>query len=219
MCNPDAMPRTSRRRSISSTAISSSWSSLVTCRSIYSAAMTDIQRPPRDITPKEFFESWLPAQAGAVAPPARPMTVRVRLDGEGGGSWDLELGPGGLVVTTEATGSGEPEVTVAQSTAAWPAIGPREPRAAPPAPPPARAARCPFPAAAPQKGPPGGKGPARFGGAGPHGPPWSMTVKPGGRPFDASRPDATITVDAETYGQMLARTLPAPAAYFQGKIR
>src|SRR5262249_22680579 len=138
MCNPDAMPRTSRRRSISSTAISSSWSSLVTCRSIYSAAMTDIQRPPRDITPKEFFESWLPAQAGAVAPPARPMTVRVVLDGEGGGSWDLELGPGGLVVTAEAKFSGEPEVTVAQSTADWRAIVHGEPGATDLAPPQAR---------------------------------------------------------------------------------
>jgi len=181
--------------------------------------MTDIQRPPRDITPEEFFESWLPAQAGAVAPPAKPMTVRVLLDGEGGGSWDLELGPGGLVVTTEARGSGEPEVTVAQSTADWRAIVHGEPGATDLAPPQARPTDVLFLDAAAQKLLADVKGTIRFEVTGYNGRTWSMTVKLGDRQLDASRPDATITVDAETYAQMLARTLPAPTAYFQGKIR
>lgn len=180
--------------------------------------MTDIQRPPRDITPKEFFESWLPAQAGAVAPPAKPMTVRVLLDGEDGGSWDLELGPGGLVVTAEAKGSGEPEVTVAQSTADWRAIVHGEPGATDLAPPQARPTDVLFLDPAAQKLLAEVVGTIRFEVTGYNGRTWSLTVKLGaGAPSDP--PDATISVDADTYAQMLARTLPAPAAYFQGKIK
>jgi len=181
--------------------------------------MTDIQRPPRDITPKEFFESWLPAQAGAIAPPAKPMTVRVLLDGEDGGSWDLELGPGGLVVLTEAKGSGEPEVTVAQSTADWRAIVHGEPGATDLAPPQARPTDVLFLDPEAQKLVQQVNGTIRFEVTGYNGRTWWLLVKLGTRPLDADRPDATISVDAETYAAMLARILPPAAAYFQGKIR
>src|SRR5262249_59150837 len=86
----------------------------------YTATMAQIQRPPADITPQRFFEEWLPAQAAAQGGAPTPMTVRVRLLEDDGGSWDLRLGPGGLSVA--APSEGEPEVTIVQSVADWRAI-------------------------------------------------------------------------------------------------
>src|SRR5262249_58227398 len=61
-------------------------------------------------------------------------------------------------------------------------------------------------------------GTIRFEVTGYNGRTWALTVKLGGKPLDVAAPDATISVDAETYAAMLARVLPPPAAYFQGKI-
>jgi hypothetical protein len=93
-------------------------------------------KPPADITPQQFFETWLPEQL-AGAPPVKPATVRVRLDGEGGGVWDLVLGPSGLTVVPGG-GTGEAEVTLAQTVADWRAITVGEPGAVTLAPPQAK---------------------------------------------------------------------------------
>jgi hypothetical protein len=49
-------------------------------------------RPPPDLTPTDFFESWLAeayAREGRRAPDDAPL-VRVTLSGDGGGEWDIQ---------------------------------------------------------------------------------------------------------------------------------
>src|SRR6266508_3687482 len=71
-------------------------------------------RPPPDITPRAFFEEWLPAQLGAGLVGGARLTVRVVLDGDGGGAWDLRTGDSGLTVSPPggATLQGVPSVIV-----------------------------------------------------------------------------------------------------------
>jgi len=178
--------------------------------------MPQIQRPPSDITPESFFASWLPAQAAVLAAET-PMTVRVRLVGDGGGAWDLRLGPSGLAVTVPA--EAEAEVTILQSVADWRAIAVGEPGQVNLAPPQARPTDILFLDPTAQQLVKQVAGTIRFEVTGYNGRTWALTVKLGARPLDADRPDAIISVDAETYAAMLARVLPAPAAYFEGKIK
>jgi hypothetical protein len=189
--------------------------------------MAQIQRPPSDITPNEFFESWLPGQAAAHLGAATAMTVRVRLKGEGGGGWDLRLGPEGLAVG--APSDAEAEVTLVQSVADWRAIVVGEPGQVSLAPAQARPTDILFLDPVARDVVKQVAGTIRFEVTGYNGRTWSLTVKIGTRPArptppgsdasDAMPADATISVDAETYAAMLARVLPPPAAYFQGKIR
>jgi hypothetical protein len=84
-----------------------------------------IQRPPRDITPTDYFCSWLPGQYGDWASQIaaggvgdRPIDVAV--SGDGGGQWSLRATPGGLDV---ATGPGEnPVLELAITVADWRAL-------------------------------------------------------------------------------------------------
>lgn len=174
------------------------------------------QRPPADTTPARFFEEWLPAQMAGKKGPEKPLRVRVRLDGEGGGTWDLALGAAGLVVTPG--GAGDAGVHIVQSVADWRAIAVGEAGAVNLAPPQASPTDVLFLDAAAQKVVALVKGTIRFEVTGYNGRTWSIDVKlgPGGPP---ASPDATISVDAETYAQMLARTLPPAAAFFSGKVK
>jgi putative sterol carrier protein len=179
--------------------------------------MSDLRRPPRNLTPTEFFESWLPAQAQGVATPARPLTVRVTLSGDDGGAWDLELGAAGLRVHPGASG-GTPDVSLWQSTQDWRAIVHGEEGALDLAPAQARPTDLLFLDAAAQQVVLSARGTIRFEVTGYNGRTWSLTVKLGPQP-QPEQPDATISVDAETYAQIQARTLPPPAAFFSGKIK
>lgn len=174
-------------------------------------------RPPADITPTRFFEEWLPAQLSA-APKTnlKPMTVRVTLDGSDGGSWDLKLGPSGVAV--QSSGGGEAEVTILQDVKDWKAIAVGEPGAVNLAPPQASPMDLLFLDPGAQQVLNQVKGTVRFEVTGYNGRTWAITVKFGDAPL-APTPHATISVDAETYAAMLARTLPAPQAYFQGKVK
>ena len=51
-----------------------------------------------------------------------------------------------------------------------------------------------------------------------HGRTWALTVKLGDQPMP-ERPDATISVDAETWAKMLKRQMQPAEAYFAGKVR
>jgi hypothetical protein len=179
--------------------------------------MPPIERPPTDITPQGFFETWLPEQARAVKAQT-PITVRVLLAGDDGGAWDLSLSPDGLSVAAGGNGA-EPQVTVVQTVADWRAIAVGEPGGVNLAPPQARPTDVLFLDPEAQKLVQQVTGTIRFEVTGYNGRTWSLTVKLGTKPLAADQPDATISVDAETYAAMLARTLPAPQAYFQGKIR
>ena len=173
-------------------------------------------KPPADITPQQFFETWLPEQL-AGAPPVKPTTVRVRLDGEGGGVWDLVLGPSGLTVVPGG-GTGEAEVTLTQTVADWRAITVGEPGAVTLAPPQAKPTDILFLDRAAQQVVAMVKGTIRFEVTGYNGRTWALIAKlgPGPTPEVA---DATMSVDAETYAAILARVIPPAAAYFQGKVK
>jgi len=173
-------------------------------------------KPPADITPQQFFETWLPEQL-AGAPSVKPTTVRVRLDGEGGGVWDLVLGPSGLTVVPGG-GTGEAEVTLAQTVADWRAITVGEPGAVTLAPPQAKPTDILFLDRAAQQVVAMVKGTIRFEVTGYNGRTWALIAKlgPGPTPEVA---DATMSVDAETYAAILARVIPPAAAYFQGKVK
>ena len=178
-----------------------------------------VNRPPRDITPETFFSDWLlseykqlrEAAGGAATPPNT--TIGVNLDGDGGGEWTLTLADGEL---SSASGlSGDADVTLVQSVNDWRALMCGEEGA--PDLVPANANPMDALLAADQathdlltdvvgcinlkmSG---------FGGRD-----WQLQVM-----FkNATEPEATFAVDAETYGQMLDGSLPAPQAYFAGKI-
>jgi putative sterol carrier protein len=174
------------------------------------------QRPPSDITPQAFFETWLPAQLPAGQGTQAPLTVRVELEGDGGGAWDVQSGPGGVAV--EPAGAGTPDVTLHQTVADWRAIIGGEPGAVSLAPPQASPTDLLFLDRTAQQIVQTTKGTFRFEVTGYNGRTWALSVKIGPQPL-AAQPDATISVDAETYAAMLARTLPAPQAYFQGKVK
>jgi hypothetical protein len=174
-------------------------------------------RPPAGTTPAEFFETWLPAQLAGRKASAQPITVRARLEGEGGGVWDLALGEGGLAVTPGG-GAGEPDVSMAQTVRDWAAIALGEPGAVSLAPAQASAADVLFLDAAAQQALTQSKGTIRFEVTGYNGRTWALMVKIGGGPIPESA-DAVISVDAETYAAMLRRELPPAAAYFQGKVK
>jgi putative sterol carrier protein len=173
-------------------------------------------RPPADITPGRFFEEWLPAQlAAAPRGNLKPMTVRVSLDGDGGGAWDLKIDGGLTVVKASAA---DPEVTILQTVQDWKAIAVGEAGAVNLAPPQSSPMDILFLDRAAQDVLGAVRGTIRFEVTGYNGRTWQLTVKFGPQPL-ATEPNATISVDAETYAGMLARTIPPPQAYFTGKIK
>jgi hypothetical protein len=172
-------------------------------------------RPPPDLTPAQFFETWLPSQM--TRGPDKPIAVRVRLEGEGGGVWNLRLGPSGLQVTLAGDG-GEPDVTIVQTAQDFRAIAFGEPGALNLAPPQSSPTDLLFLDAAAQQIVAQVKGTIRFEVTGYNARTWALAVKLGPGPVPAT-PDAVISVDAESYAAMLARVLPPAAAYFQGKVK
>src|SRR5215213_1434990 len=91
--------------------------------------MSTFQRPPRHLSPTEFFESWLPGQyadvvarARAAKPGAVPpdFTAAISLDGDGGGAWTLAVKGGALTVTPGTPG--KTDVAMRQSVADWAAL-------------------------------------------------------------------------------------------------
>ncbi len=178
--------------------------------------MPDAVRPPSDITPARFFEEWLPAQlAAAPRGNLKPMTVRVQLDGDGGGAWDLRLGDG---LTVQPAAAGAAEVTILQTVQDWKAIAVGEPGAVNLAPPQSSPMDILFLDRAAQDVLGAVKGTIRFEVTGYNGRTWQLNVTFGSQPRP-TEPNATISVDAETYAGMLARTIPPPQAYFTGKIK
>ncbi len=178
-----------------------------------------VARLPQDITPAQFFEEWLPAQASALAiKPARNLRVRVELSGDGGGVWELAVSSEGLT-TSRGNGAGAlADVTVRQTVADWRAIVAGEPGAVNLAPAQGTPADLLFIDRAAQQVLSTVRGQVRFEVTGFNGRTWEANVA-FGQGAAKDQPDAIITVDAETYAAMQARTLPAPQAYFQGKIR
>src|SRR5690606_39157497 len=77
-----------------------------------------------DITPREFFETWLPGEYERLlaegAPKSPELVACVRLSGDGGGAWTLRLSGGSLSVA--AADTAEAEVMVEHSVDDWRAL-------------------------------------------------------------------------------------------------
>lgn len=176
------------------------------------------RRPDREITPHQFFTSWLPAeierlgQAGGIP----EMLVRIQLDGEGGGSWDLSVSAGKLEARAQPS-AGSPLVFLHMTVQDWRAIVVGEDGPVDLTPPKASPTDLLFVDSVSQQLLATLGGTFRFEVHGYNGRTWTLTAVFGGEP-EKAEPDATISTDAETYGKILARQMAAPEAYFQGKI-
>ncbi len=179
-------------------------------------------RPPRDITPQTFFTDWLPrefgSEFGAGKRAASDITVAVRLDGDGGGLWVLDVKGGALAVRKPGEPGPAPVVSLWQTVQDWRALAAGEDGSnVDLAPPQASALDVLFVDPQSRQIMSAVKGLVRFEVTGYNGRTWWMHVKFGTQ-ADKSEPDATITVDAGTYAAILARKLAPPEAYFSGKI-
>jgi hypothetical protein len=183
--------------------------------------MSISDRPPRDITPRGFFEQWLPSVfAARFAGPRRPaMEVRVRviLDGEGGGGWDLEVRGATLTVSAARAEGPAPPVVMRQTVADFRAVIVGEEGTIDIAPPEASPFDLLFLDPTSRDLLDTVRGTLRFEVTGYHGRTWSLVVSLGGVVAGAT-PDATIGVDAETYAKLRARTMQPSEADFAGKI-
>jgi putative sterol carrier protein len=177
-----------------------------------------INRPPSDITPKAFFEEWLPgeyaklsASAAGKAPP--DAVIGVALSGDGGGAWTLAMKSGALTGTAGAPATAD--FILSHSVDDWRAViigeqgGPELlPGNANPmnallaADDTLKAALDPI------------SGTIELNVTGFNGRTWSLKIAFKG----AADPAASITVDTDTLAQMRAGTIAPPQAFFAGKI-
>jgi hypothetical protein len=178
-------------------------------------------RPPREIDAAGFFTDWLPREFAAEFGPGKrassDITVAVHLEGDGGGHWVLDVVQGRLSVRDEGAHGPEPQVSLRQSVADWRAMAVGEDGAIDLAPPQASPLDVLFVDPVSRQILNAVRGMVRFEVSGYNGRTWWMHVKFGSQP-EPREPDATIAVDAETYGKMLSRKLMPPEAYFAGKI-
>lgn len=180
-------------------------------------------RPPRDITPRGFFNDWLPeafaSEFGAGKRAASDITVAVKLDGDDGGHWFVDVKGNALTVRQPGEPGPAPMVQLWQTVQDWRALAVGEDGAnVDLAPPQASALDVLFVDPASRQILTAVKGLVRFEVTGYNGRTWWMHVKFGTQP-DKGAPDATIIVDAGTYADILARKLAPPEAYFSGKIQ
>ncbi len=179
--------------------------------------MATFNRPPSDTTPKTFFTSFLPSEyarlrgEGIPAPP--DVCVAIHLEGDGGGTWALTLAGGELTVSEDSPDKAD--IAIKQSVADW------------------RTFTLEVPGEGDQVALPEGVSLE------------SLLVNPAikqtldttngtlriqitefeGRTLaaditfhGAAEPHATISIDAETAAAIRDGSLPAPQAFFAGKI-
>ncbi|ACY17446.1 hypothetical protein Hoch_4957 [Haliangium ochraceum DSM 14365] len=180
--------------------------------------MTTIQRPPSDITPKDFFENWLPAEferlKGSAAAPPPDLTAQIHLEGEGGDTWQLALRGGQLSVSTEPASA--PEIAITQSVEDWRAITVGESgEGLDLTPPEGISIEHWFVNPVIHQTLQNTKGTLRFEIPGFHGRTFAAELSFHG----AETPRAVISIDAETVKALRDGSLPAPQALFSGKIQ
>jgi hypothetical protein len=179
-------------------------------------------RPPADITAARFFGDWLPKEFASEFGPGKrtagDVTVAVKLEGEGGGHWVVDVKGGVLGVRPPGAAGPEPVVTLRQTVQDWRALAVGEPGAIDLAPPQASPLDVLFVDPQSRAIMEAVRGTVRFEVTGYNGRTFWMLVKFGPQP-ESDPPDATLIVDAETYGRVLARQIAPPEAYFSGKIQ
>jgi len=184
--------------------------------------MSDVSlnRPPADIAPAEFFESWLPAEYERLdalrvekSLPAPPnITVAVTLTGEGGGVWTLAVVDQKLGVTPGD--SAEIDLGFSLALKDWRALIAGDGGDDDLLPSEGSMADALLVGTQIHESLQDVRGTIRFELTGFKGGTWATEVAFGG----AAEPQATLSIDAETYAQMRTGALPAPQAYFSGKI-
>lgn len=171
-------------------------------------------RPPKDITPQAFFETWMPSEYNRIKSELRQtppdLTVRVELSGDGGGVWTLAIKGGAFQVTSG--NAGDAQLVLKQSVEDWRIIsagsdadidigaGSIDKLIANPAA--NQVLRT-------------TKGTLRFEVGGVQG----RTLAADLTFNNAANPAATIKVDASTLAEIRSGALPAPQAFFAGKIQ
>jgi putative sterol carrier protein len=176
-----------------------------------------VNRPPLEITPAEFFGSWLPEELSrlqaASGAPLPEGTIGVTLEGDGGGAWTIEC-RGGEVQIAEGEAAA-PDLGIRQSVQDWRTVV-------------------------------AGEGDGGFELVAAGGPSFDVLLAAGpvteqlrqvrgalrlevtgyrDRTFaidltfnGSAEPTATISVDAETFQAMRDGTIAPPQAFFSGKI-
>ena len=173
-----------------------------------------MQMPPSDITPADFFENWLPGQyqtvrAGlAQAPP--DAVIGVALSGEGGGDWTLTLASGDLSVAASASDAAQ--IAIKQSVPDWRLV---TTQAASEGADPAAMASIDKLLAHPALGQLlTVRGSIGLRILGLQGRDFAVDITFGG----IAEPACVISVDADTIEQIRSGALPAPQAFFSGKL-
>lgn len=180
--------------------------------------MSPYRRPPLDILPEQFFMRWLPIELerlGSVAC-ATEMIVRVQLDGDGGGSWDL-VARGGTLDVSPSASQLRPQVKLRLSVQDWRAIMVGESGPVDLTPPSASPTDLLFVDSASQQLLSAISGTFRFEVHDYNDRTWTLWATFGDRD-PVEPPTAVISTDASTYGAILARNLSAPEAYLSKKI-
>lgn len=182
---------------------------------------TKLNRPPADIGPAEFFETWLPAEfarvreTGALTATPPDNKVAVELGGDGGGAWTLVMAGGELSVVQGA--ADDAAITLSASTQDFRALLGGE-----------QGEHQLLPDSdegvdlnllvidqQTQQILDGVSGTIHVKITGFNGRDWSLSAAFKG----ASDPAATISVPADVYKQIAEGSLAAPQAYFSGQIQ
>lgn len=183
-------------------------------------ADVSLNQPPADIAPAEFFESWLPAEYERLdalraekSLPAPPnVTAAVTLEGDGGGTWTLAIADSKLNVNQGSPADLDFSFSLALED--WREILAGGGDANDLLPSDGSMADALLIATQLQESLQDVRGTIRFELTGFKGRTWGADVSFGG----AAEPRATMSLDWETFSQIRDGTLPAPQAYFSGKI-
>ncbi len=177
------------------------------------------RRPPKDIDPETFFLEWLPSEIERLGNAANipDMVVRVEIQGEKGGKWDMVTTKGRVVISpSQPTAS--PLVRLSLTEEDWRAIAVGEEGGETLLPPSASPVDLLFVDRSSQQLLTTITGTFCFEVEHYRGRTWKLfaTFGQGQAP---KPPIAVIRTDAETYQAILARKLGAPEAYFTGKVK
>ena len=177
-------------------------------------------RPPPGLSIAAFFEQWLPGAFVAGLSPGRQRSVevdvRVCIEGEGGGAWDVRVQSGGLFV--EEPRAGERSLTIRQSVRDFRALAWGEPPAHQLVPARGTALDLLFIDPQLQQLIQTVRGTVRLEVTDYNGRDWQITLKLGAGPAPDA-PDAVISIDADTHARIVARTLAPPEAFFSGRVK
>jgi len=180
--------------------------------------MNEHRRPPADSTPEQLLTEWLPAEMerlGGVAG-VPDLCVRIVLDGESGGSWDLKLRAGRLAASPTDLAVA-PLVTLCLTVQDWRALTVGEEGPISLTPPAASPTDLLFIDSASQQLLAHMNGTFAFEVAEFNGRTWRLTAL-FGETAPGAAPDAVIHTDAQTYAEILARKLSPLEAYFAQRI-